>query len=208
MNNQSEQFLEDYEQAEMLEFPAPVNVSMMPTVFRLTSIQHEQLDHRRGQYTATLYHDKAALKVCWTVSRPDIRLKSGVLVSPRWLGKTTCEGGMVRISRLVLLERPEPGLNLFNTVPHGWVENRELVSQAAELIVSLPRSYRFLFNAVFWKGQRFKRFCTGPSSINGHHAEDNGNLRHAVEVAEMMKQCCRRCRFDPPAGISLTQHCA
>ena len=71
MNNQSEQFLEDYEQAEMLEFPAPVNLSMMPRVFRLTSIQHEQLDDKRGHYTATLYHDKAALKVYWTVSRPD-----------------------------------------------------------------------------------------------------------------------------------------
>jgi 3'-5' exoribonuclease len=191
MNNMSEQFLKSSDSVELVEYPTPVNLAMMPKVFRLTSIHHVPLNDKSTLCTATLYHDKAALKVSWIVNHPDIRLKSGALVSPRWLGHTTSEGGMIKISRLVLMECPEPWENMFHTVPHGWVKNRDLVNQAAELVESLPRSYRFLFNAIFWDGQRFKRFCTVPSSMNGHHAEDNGNLRHAVEVAQMMQQFCQ-----------------
>lgn len=65
---------------------------------------------------------------------------------------------------------------------HGWVRNRDLVKQAGELVEALPRPYRFLFNAIFWDGLRFKRFCTVPSSMNGHHSDESGNLCHAVEV--------------------------
>ena len=190
MNNLSEQFVSVNDTAELMELSTPVNLAMLPTMFRLTTIHHAQLDDKCTQCIASLHHDKAALKVKWTLNRPDLRLKSGDLVSPRWFGLTTSEGGVTKISRLVLMERPEPWENLFHTVPHGWVKNRELVSQAAELFEAMPRSYRFLFNAVFWDGQRFKRFCTVPSSMNGHHAEDNGNLRHAVEVAQMMQQYC------------------
>ncbi len=191
MNNMSEQLQVIDDIVELRESPTPTNIAMMPKVFRLTSIRHVQLNDKCTQCTATLYHDKAALKVKWALNHPDLRLNSGDLVSPRWLGHTTCEGGLIKISRLVLMERPEPWENMFHTVPHGWVKNRELVRQAAELVESMPRSYRFLFNAVFWNGQRFKRFCLAPSSMNGHHAEDNGNLRHAVEVAQMMLQYCQ-----------------
>jgi 3'-5' exoribonuclease len=188
MNNLSEQFVNVSDSVELMELSTPVNLAIMPKIFRLTSIHNAQPDSKCTQCTATLYHDSASLKVKWTLNRPDLRLKSGDLVSPRWLGLTTSEDGMIKISRLVLMERPEPWENLFHTVPHGWVKSRELVSLAAELFELMPRPYRFLFNAVFWDGQRFKRFCTVPSSMNGHHAEDNGNLRHAVEVAQLMQQ--------------------
>jgi 3'-5' exoribonuclease len=170
----------------------PTNLALMPKLFRLTTNHHEPIDERRTQCTATLYHDSASLKVSWTVSNPDLRLKSGDLVSPRWFGSTTCEGGAIKISRLVLMERPEPWENLFQTVPHGWVKDRELIKQAAGLMEVLPRSYRYLFNAMFWDGQRFKRFCDVPSSISGHHAADNGNLQHAVEVAQSIQYECQR----------------
>jgi 3'-5' exoribonuclease len=146
----------------------PSNLALMLKLFRLTSIHQVLVDDRSTQCTATLFHEKASLKVSWNVSYPDLRLKSGDLVSPRWFGNTCCEGGAIKISRLVLMERPEPWENLFHTVPHGWVSDRELIKQAAELKEGLPRSYRFLFNAIFWEGQRFKRFCLAPSSINGH----------------------------------------
>ncbi|MBI3479561.1 MAG: metal-dependent phosphohydrolase [Nitrosomonadales bacterium] len=167
----------------------PTNLAMMPKLFRLT--ENEPMDDRRTQCTATLFHDSASLRVHWIASTPDMRLKSGDMVSPRWFGRATCKGGAIKISRLVLMERPEPWQNLFNTIPHDWVNDRALVRQAARLMEGLPRSYRYLFNAIFWDGQRFKRFCTVPSSVNGHHAADNGNLQHAVEVAQSIQQECQ-----------------
>lgn len=191
MNSLPEHFSGLTSPAIAAEQKTPTHIAMMPRIFRLTSIHHIQVDGRQSRCTASLYHEHVSIKVSWIVNQPDTRLKSGVLVSPRWLGQTLCESGTVLISRLVLMERPEPWENLFHTVPHGWAKNRELVKQAAILIEAVPRSYRFLFNAIFWDGQRFKRFCSCPSSMNGHHAEDNGNLRHAVEVAQMMLQFCQ-----------------
>jgi len=202
MNYMSEHFLNTSNRVDLEEFPTPLNLAMMPKVFRLTSIHHAPLGDKSTQLSATLYHDKAALNVHWTANRPDLRLKSGDLVSPRWLGRSTSEDGQIKISRLVLMERPEPWENIFHTVPHGWVKNRELVKQAAELVETLPRSYRFLLNTIFLDGLRFKRFCTVPSSINGHHCEDNGNLRHSVEVAQMMKQFCQM-RELPNEGLAI-----
>lgn len=195
MNNLSAPFVGSSSTAIAAEQEAPTNLAMMPRIFRLTSINHAQLSNRQTRCTASLFHNQASIKVVWMASQPDIRLKSGDLVSPRWSGHTTCEGGAIRISRLILMERPEPWENLFHSIPHGWVKNRELVMQAAALVELLPRSYRFLLNAIFWDGQRFKRFCTVPSSMNGHHADDNGNLRHAVDVAKMMQQFCQTREF-------------
>jgi len=84
MNNMSEQ--QKFNNSDVLsEFSTPFNVSAMPTIFRLTSFHFAQLNEKVTQCTATLYHEKAALKVRWTLNRPDLRLKSGDLVSPRWL---------------------------------------------------------------------------------------------------------------------------
>ena len=56
----------------------PTNLSKMPRIFRLTSIQHEIVDARQIRYTATLYHDMVEMmKVTWTTSKPDVRLKMG-----------------------------------------------------------------------------------------------------------------------------------
>jgi len=191
MNNLSVPFVMPASAAIATEQETPANLAMMPRIFRLTSINHVQLSNKLTRCTASLFHNQVSIKVGWTASQPDIRLKSGDLVSPRWSGLTTCEGGIIKIGRLILMERAEPWENLFHTIPHGWVKNRELVVQAATLVDLLPRSYRFLLNAIFWDGQRLKRFCTVPSSMNGHHADDHGNLRHAVDVAKMMQQFCQ-----------------
>jgi len=178
-------------QEQMGEKLAPASLGLMPRIFRLISIRRDQESERLTRCTATLFHEKAALRVSWATGTPDLRLKPGDLVSPRWPGAPSYEKGAIRISRLVLMERPEPWENLFHTVPHGWVSDRELVRQAANLVEALPRPYRFLFNAIFWNGGRFKRFCTLPASICGQPAAGNGSLRHAVEIAGTMRDDCR-----------------
>jgi len=184
------------------EKETPINLAMMPKIFRLTSIFHAPTDGMGTQCIATLYHDRASLKVSWNVSNPDLRLKSGDLVSLRWFNRTFCKGGSIKISRLVLMERPEPWENLFHTVPHGWVRDRELVTQAATLMEALPRPYRYLLNAILWDGQRFKRFCSLPSSIRGHHTANNGNLQHSVEVARSIQHLCQS-RENANEGLSI-----
>lgn len=188
----------------MLETTCLPDLPMLPSVFRLTSLSVKVIDHKSTQCTATLFHEQASLKVRWTTARADARLKPNQLVSIRW--KTTapraCDDGSIDISRLVLLERPEPMLNLFELIPHGWVRNRELVRQGAELIECLPRGHRHLFNAIFWGGDRFRRFSTCPSSLNGHHNGDNGNLQHAIEVATLMRERCgQKDITNTPLGI-------
>ncbi len=162
----------------------------MPNIFRVTSISHKQ-EARCVRYTANIYHDKVSLKVEWTRSQPDTRLRPFCLVSPRWNIRPSSENGVVQISRLILMEHPEPQENLFHLVPPGWVSDRELVEQGISLMKDLPRPYRFLFNAIFWNGERFRRFCMGPSSMNAHHNYDNGNLIHSIELALMMRDALK-----------------
>jgi 3'-5' exoribonuclease len=56
----------------------------------------------------------------------------------------------------------------------------------------LPEAYRHLFNAILWEGGRFQRFLMGPSSIDNHHNDIHGNLRHAIEVAELACALAKR----------------
>ena len=186
-----------------------LDLPSLPRIFRLTSYTAKVIDHKRTECTATLFHEKASMKVRWTTAAPDTRIKPNRLVSPRWNAHRGCdEDGALRISRLVLIERPEVMENLFETVPSGWVRDRKLVGEARGLIEALPRGHRHLFNAIFWDGERFRRFCMGPSSMNGHHNADNGNLRHAVEVAKMMRENCgvRQITNTPLAILSALLH--
>lgn len=159
-------------------------VDKLPPTLRIQSLARLPFDARHTLNRAVLFHERASLTVEWITRHVDVRLTAGSLVSVRWLGRPVSLNGAVRISRLVLLERPDPALNLFDTVPTAWVTERDLVKRAAALWALLPRSFGHLFNAVFWRGDRFYRYLSGPSSLTGHHAERFGNLRHSVEVAE------------------------
>lgn len=174
-----------------INFPAPSSIPEMPAIYRVTTIRHTRIDTRRTESTATLFHEKAAIRVTWTSGKPDSRITVNDIVSPRWQAHDTSGDGRIPINRLVLLERPEPMANLFDTVPPGWIRDRDLVRQARELIDDLPRPYRHLFNAIFWSGERFRRFCKGPSSRHHHHCGENGNLSHSVDVAKTMRDLCR-----------------
>ncbi len=187
-----------------VEYATPSDISAMPTIFRVTTIRHTTVDRRRTESTATLFREQAAIKVTWSGATPDLRIRPGGLVSPRWQVRAVSDEGAIRISRLVLLERPEPLLNMFATVPPGWARDRDLVKVAAGLVDELPKPYRHLVNAVLWDGERFRRFCKGPSSCQHHHSRENGNLAHSVDVATLMRDLCRtREGARPDLGILL-----
>lgn len=163
-------------------------IESLPRVFRIDSINCQPRQNGKGYvYQAVLYHDRAAISVTFVRSQPDIRLKADMLVSIRWSLPVTCNSGFINISRLVLLECPEKGFNLFHTVLHRVVPDRSLVKQAAELFDELPSNMQDLVRAIFWDGQRFRRFCDRPSSLTDHHAVKYGNLQHTVEVVQTIK---------------------
>jgi 3'-5' exoribonuclease len=156
----------------------------LPRIFRIQSIERLPSAGHNVRNTAVLFHEGASIRVEWETQHPDTRLVVGSLASIRWSGSPKSVEGSIRIARLVPVERPEVGLNLFETIPARWLKDRDLAKRAARLWEYLPSNYRQLFNAVFWEGRRFQRFVIGPSSMKGHHAERNGNLRHSIEVAE------------------------
>ncbi|AWI79165.1 metal-dependent phosphohydrolase [Parazoarcus communis] len=170
-------------------FPVPsasedLVVQKLPPAFRVCSIERYPHGDAGVLSRAALYHDAASLSVEWSDRHADNRIVAGALVSIRWRGRPTSIGGAVNIARLAVLERPMPSLNLFATVLPSWVRDRALLKRAAKLWEALPLPYRHLLNAIFWDDNRFHRFVMGPSSLNGHHNDREGNLRHSVEVAE------------------------
>jgi len=159
---------------------APINA------YRLVTL-HRRYVGKEYRNSALLYREGKTTEVEWTnKTLPDTRLKPGAIVSPRFGRIPATASGAVEITRLVLLERPEATMNLFEMVPDSWVANRDLLERASALWSELPYCFQAMFNAIFWCGDRFKRYCIGQSSIRNHHACANGNLEHSVEVAEIM----------------------
>lgn len=179
-------------------------IDKLPGVFRIVSISAVPgINGKSVDYRAELFHEKASLTVSFTRSQPDIRLKEDMLVSVRWKSPVICVSGAIRISRLVLLERPENCVNLFETIPLGWVNDRGLVKRAKAVHDALPNNLQALITAILWNGTRFRRFCNRPSSITGHHSFENGNLLHTIEVAETVELNSARYP-EAHVGISLT----
>lgn len=160
----------------------PIDLTGMPKAFRLTGI--EQTLHHDGSlvYTAALFHEMASLNVRWMAYREELQPCVGNLVTPHWNEFTTSENGSIIIAQLMQAARPDADENLFLTVPHDWVPERMLVDKAAILMESLPPACRHFFNAVFWDGARFKRFCMAPSSDAEANSLPHGCLRYAVEM--------------------------
>jgi 3'-5' exoribonuclease len=53
-----------------------------------------------------------------------------------------------------------------------------------ELVRELSAPFQALFEKIFEMDEFWQQFVSSPSSINGHHSRNGGNLRHAVEVAQ------------------------
>lgn len=176
------------------EFPVPPTTSdpvpcQPPKVFRVLSIIRMPAPNSRDQINeAAIFHENASIRVTWMTTHIDSRLRVGSLVSIDWMGKPTSSNGAIRIKQLVLIERAEPNLNLFDTIPPSWVRDRELVDRARKLWEEMSWPFQHLFNTVLRDAGRCHRFMTGPSTINGHHNDWNGNLRHTIETAEQALQ--------------------
>lgn len=155
----------------------------LPWLYRVLQIDHQQLSGRQFQYRATLFHDKATLTVSWVQHQVDVRLETGCLVSPRWISKTICEQGQIIINRLLPVTSPSL-VNVFETVPHEWVADRSLINDAKMLVDLLPDYFKRLLSGIYINHKRFYRFLVGPSSLNGHHNHQHGNLRHSIEVTQ------------------------
>jgi 3'-5' exoribonuclease len=154
-----------------------------PAIFRIAAQRFEPLD-RGYRATASLYHDYSSHRIGWRTAYCDIRMKEGALVRVFWKGVPEPVDGITPVTRVAVVDEPIRFENLFLTVPPSWVRDRELVERAARLWDSLSDPQRELFNCVFWDGGRFGRYCRGPSSLRGHHAGVNGNLRHSIDSAE------------------------
>ena len=122
-------------------------VKHLPLTFRVQSIARLYFDGHDKMNRAVLFHERASLTVEWLSRSVDVRIVTGGLVSIRWLGRPTCVKGAVRIARLVPLDRPEPSLNLFDTVPSNWLADRALLRRAGAHWDGLQPSFRHLFNA-------------------------------------------------------------
>jgi len=156
----------------------------LPEALRITSFDCTPLRGGGYQLGASLYHDQVSIEVAWKVRHPVTYFRPGLLVSPRCPHGTQFGSGVTNVSRVVRKERPVRTLDLFMTVPDVWVSDRDLLRRASNLWNQLPLPWQELFNNVLWDGNRFHLFCTGPSSIRGHHSVTNGNLLHMVEIGE------------------------
>lgn len=176
--------------------PAPVAANdpvpgAMPSVMRIESIERSLTENGLIRNRAVLFHERCSITVDWLARQADTRLHRHGLAVIRHAQTARSSDGALRIDRLLPAERVLPQVNLFLTVPHGWVKDRELVARGAALWEELPRPLAHLFNAVFWKDQRFHRFAMGPSSLRHHHSDWNGNLRHSIDVAERARDIGR-----------------
>lgn len=168
----------------MAEQHTPDWLASMPRLLRIASLTCTPLNGAGYEMEASLYHDRLWFSAVWTCKQPDTRLKEGVVVSPRYAPDAICEDGRFRIAGLHPLQTPNRPENLFRTVPFHWVKTRGLLIRACRLFDQLEPPYKMLVTGVLWDADIFHGFCTVPSSMDGHHAERNGNLRHTVEVGE------------------------
>lgn len=153
--------------------------------YRLTSITRLPGKGGRGVTNiATLYHEQGAREVTWQSTQVDCRLKRGYYVVMRGIEYSATSGNTAKIQRLDLLDKPQPTVNPFDTVPANWVRDRALVTRASNLWRQLSRPLQHLVSAVLWDGCRFERFVTGPAALSCYPPLPNANLNHAVETAE------------------------
>ena len=166
----------------------PALQAPLPRVYRLNYLACDQLDVDWFRFAGLIYTDQACFRIRWSANSAKTDLAKGDWVSPKWITTPTRREGTYSVSGLTPIRSSDATVNLFHLVPGWWVQDESLVKAAAVLIDNLPVSYRALFNEVLWSNGRFGRYCTVPSSMKGHHNGLNGNLRHSVQMAQMVPQ--------------------
>lgn len=175
----------------------------LPPILRIQSIERTLTSDGHIHNRAVLFHERCSVCVDWISQQTDTRLHRHGLATMRPARYAHCNGGAVRIDRLLPAERADSTTNLFHTVPSDWVRDRALVRRAARLWEALPRNLAQLFNTLFWENGRFHRYVMGPSSTQGHHNALNGNLHHSVEVAEIAHGLAGNTELANPALLIL-----
>ena len=64
------------------------------------------------------------------------------------------------------------------------LENETDETRFRKIACSLSTPFLNLFEHIFSEEGFWNSFLKGPSSLNGHHSKEGGNLRHTIEVAE------------------------
>lgn len=160
------------------------------SLYRVLEIKRVMITNLKFLNEALICCDDSIFRVSWINKAFEAQIRPGQIVSPKLINNEPSPKQSISISRLVVQERPDSSANLFRLIPHAWVNDRDIVNRAAALLDELPEAHRMLFNSIFWNSERFERFCRQPSSMIGHHSEQNGNLRHTIEVAEEMRELC------------------
>ena len=128
-----------------------------PGIFRLEDIRCSRDEAGGFSYRASLYHDQASITVSFNYRKRKPGLKSGALVSVRWLPEMQSHQGAVQVVGLTVLDYQakklhQKHLNPFQTVPHSWSVDRRLVDCACGLWdVSSKELRRLLFSMALKK---------------------------------------------------------
>lgn len=138
----------------------------LPLIFRITAIQTSALPDGTYEVSATIFHEKAQLDVLWTTSLLNNRLDIGQLVSIRWKGKLAEQSGKIVISRLAVVETPSSYVNLLDTIPVAWRQDRKTLQRARKLIELLYAEYKKILNTIFWNSKILYELVSSPSFIS------------------------------------------
>lgn len=162
----------------------PLGSPAFPEITRIQELSRGQSQDGRSFHAATLHCHPFTSRFTWKGGPMDARIQEGSLVSIAWNASAVNSTGL-QVARLISMDIPDKRINLFETVPKTWLDNRPLLERAGRLWAVLPFQFQHLFNAIFWEAERFKRYVTGPSSLQHHHNRPMGNLEHTLQVTEL-----------------------
>ena len=168
--------------------------SLLPRVMRIVKINlASNGPTNEFRHQAVLYSQGAHIAVEWLARQRHDQLSCNGLVTIAYRGiKPISIDGRLQIIRLCRLDRPDMSYNLFETAPPDWFINKDILARAIQAWEQLDDKNQHLLNAICFEGDFFKRFCTGPSSVSHHHSYINGNLEHALEVADYITNRIRQ----------------
>lgn len=149
----------------------------LPQIFRITAIAATLLPDSTYEINASIFHEKAQLDVQWNTSQMDSRLAVNQLVSIRWKGKLAENYGKVIISRLAPLDTPSASVNLLDTIPPAWLQDREGLQRTRKLVDLLSAEYKKVFNTIFW------------NSDSLHILVSNSSFTSTIERCERVLKC-------------------
>ncbi len=148
------------------QFSMCILQEQLPQIFRITAIEATLLPDSTYEINASIFHEKAQLDVQWNTSQIDNRLAVNQLVSIRWKGKLAENSGKIIISRLAPVEIPSVSVNLLDTIPANWCQDKEGLQRLRKLVDLLSADYKKVFNTIFWNSNSLYALLSSPSFIS------------------------------------------